>query len=247
MRLKSIQANAFKSLFEVLKEIINDVNIYFSPQGIKLITFDVARVTLIHVFMAAENFEEYECPKETIIGINIQNIFKLIKSIGNNDIITMSTCDENLNICVSNESKKSVSNFKLKLLDLNEDILDVPEINMTYSTTLPSVDFQKLVRDMTNIGSDLTIKRTGTSIEFTCEGDFANQSTIINDQFDIGQSGMEGTFSLKYVSMFTKATIMCPIVQLGHGDEPEGPISFKYTISNLGDVKFYLAPLGNID
>jgi proliferating cell nuclear antigen len=247
MRLKSIQANAFKSLLEVLKEIINDVNIYFGPDGMKLIAFDVARVTLIHVFMAAENFEEYECPKETIVGINVPNTFKLIKSIGNNDIITMSTCDENLNICVSNDNKKSVSNFKLKLLDLNEDILDVPEINMEYSTTLSSIDFQKLVRDMTNIGSDIIIKRTGTSIEFVCDGDFANQQTIIHDQLDIGTAGLSGTFSLKYVSMFTKSTILCPIVQLGHGDDPDGPIVFKYTISNLGDVKFYLAPLGNVD
>ena len=247
MRLKSIQANAFKSLLEVLKEIINDVNIYFSPEGMKLIAFDVARVTLIHVFMAAENFEEYECPRETIVGINVPNTFKLIKSIGSNDIITMSTCDENLNICVSNENKKSVSNFKLKLLDLNEDILDVPEISMSYSTILSSIDFQKLVRDMANIGSELIIKRANTSIEFACEGDFASQQTIIQDQSDVSTSGLEGTFSLKYVSMFTKATILCPIVQIGHGSDSEGPIVFKYTIANLGDVRFYLAPIGNID
>ena len=247
MHLKSIQANAFKSLLEVLKEIVNDVNIYFNSNGMKLIAFDVARVTLVHVFLSAENFEEYECKHETIVGINVSNTYKLIKSISNNDVITMSTSNENLNITINNEGKKSVSHFNLKLLDLNEDILEVPEINMSHSTVIQSIDFQKLIRDMSNIGSDLYIKRQGTTMEFKCEGDFASQHTIIEEQTDIGKDNvLDGIFSIKYLSMFTKATILCPIVQIMQ-NEGDAPIVFKYTIANLGDIKFYLAPLGNTD
>ena len=88
MKLVTIQASAFKSAFEVLKDILNDVNIYFRPQGMYIVTLDTARTSLIDIFLAADNFEEYECTKEEIIaGINISNTFKLLKTITNNDVL----------------------------------------------------------------------------------------------------------------------------------------------------------------
>ena len=61
VRLKTIQASAFRTVFEVLKDIINDVNLVFRPEGLMVITLDTARVTLVHLVMPAENFEEYHC------------------------------------------------------------------------------------------------------------------------------------------------------------------------------------------
>lgn len=244
MYLKTVQAIAIKSLLEVLKDIINDVNVYFDSTGMKIVAFDVARVTLVYVKLDAENFEEYSCPKEVILGINVSNTFKLLKSISNNDILSITNNDENLIITVSNSTKKSTSKFSIKLLDLNEDFLDLPESSDTdiKETMIPSIDFQKIVRDMSNIGSELLVKRTGNTVEFSCEGDFAEKQTIIEQNDDAGTPGASGTFSLKYLSMFTKATILCPIVQLIQNTD-ETPIILKYTIANLGELRFYLAPL----
>jgi proliferating cell nuclear antigen len=94
---------------------------------------------------------------------------------------------------------------------------------------------------MSNIGSELLIKRKSNTVEFSCEGDFAEKNTIIEQPEDI-DSTVTGTFSLKYLSMFTKATILCPIVQIIQEND-DSPIVFKYTIANLGELKFYLAPV----
>jgi len=64
MKLVSIQASAFKSIFEVLKDILNDVNIYFRPQGMYVVTLDTARTSLIDLVLTADNFEEYECDRK---------------------------------------------------------------------------------------------------------------------------------------------------------------------------------------
>ena len=63
-----------KSVFEVLKDIINDVNVYFTAEGIKILTLDTARVTLVQMNLLAENFEEYDCPEEIIAGLNLSLI-----------------------------------------------------------------------------------------------------------------------------------------------------------------------------
>ena len=80
MRLATIQASAIKSTFEVLKDILNDVNIYFKKDGIYIVTLDTARTSLVDIFLSADNFEEYSCEEDVIAGINVSNTFKLLKS-----------------------------------------------------------------------------------------------------------------------------------------------------------------------
>ncbi len=247
MFLKTVQATAIKSLLEVLKDIINDVNIYFDSTGMKIVAFDVARVTLAYVKLSAENFEEYSCPKDVVLGINVINTFKLLKSISNTDILSITNTEENLIVTVSNDGKKCTSTFNIRLLDLNEDILEIPEREDSSSNeiVIPSVEFQKIVRDMSNIGSELLVRRTGNTVEFRCVGDFAEKQTVIKQPDDIGETVTEGTFSLKYLSMFTKATILCPLVQIVQDTDDDSPAIFKYTIANLGELRFYLSPIAN--
>src|SRR6056300_1358482 len=214
MRLVTIQASAIKSTFEVLKDILNDVNIYFRPQGMYIVTLDTARTSLIDMFLAADNFEEYHCDQDEIIaGINISNTFKLLKTITNNDVLKIEiNSKEYMDIEITSESKKTSSKFQLKLLDINESRIEVPEIEMSTITTLPSADFQRLCRDMSNIGTDIEITRVGKEFRLRCEGDFANQDTSIECTEE--SQTITGLYSLKYLNIFTKATSMCASVQI---------------------------------
>lgn len=239
MKLVTIQASAIKSTFEVLKDILNDVNIYFKPSGVCITTLDTARTSLVDMFLSADNFEEYECDTEIVAGINVSNTFKLLKSITNNDVLIISIdCREFMNIEIHSETKKTCTKFALKLLDINEHQIEVPHMNMTTVTPIPSVDFQRICRDMYNIGSDIQITRDGKILSLKCTGDFANQETEI--QCTEESPHMCGTYSLRYMNIFTKATSMCANLQIMQEDKNRFLI-LKYNVANLGDLKFYLA------
>lgn len=240
MKLVTIQAAAFKSTFEVLKDILNDVNIYFRPNGMYIITLDTARTSLIDIYLPADNFEKYQCDQEEVIaGINISNTFKLLKIITNNDILKIEiNSKEHMNIEIMSESKKTNTKFQLKLLDINESRIEIPFVEMSTITTLPSSDFQRLCRDMSNIGTDIEIKRTGKNLILRCDGDFANQETCIECLED--SPLITGLYSLKYLNIFTKATSMCASVQIIQ-EIGNRFLILKYNVANLGELKFYLA------
>jgi proliferating cell nuclear antigen len=241
-RIKTIQASAFRTVFEVLKDIINDVNLVFRPEGILVITLDTARVTLVHLFLPAENFEEYSCDREYIAGVNISNTYKLLKSVTNTDTLTISIEDQYaLKFRIENSVKKSSTSFDFKLLDINDDMLSIPEIDMDILTTIPSIDFQRITRDMHNLAQDIRIIRTKNTIELECEGGFANQKTVIECNEPGPDEPIGNVFSLKYINMFTRATSLCASVQLMQHSE-NMPIVFRYNVANLGELKFYLAP-----
>ena len=63
MELVTVQTHPFKNLTEALKDILKDVNIEFSEEGMKLVTLDPATQTiLVHLKLEAEKFVEYKCP-----------------------------------------------------------------------------------------------------------------------------------------------------------------------------------------
>ena len=69
-------------------------------------------------------------------------------------------------------------------------------------------------------------------------GDFANQETSIECVEE--SPYITGSYSLKYMNTFTKATSMCSSVQLMQ--EPDSKfLILKYNVADLADLKIYLA------
>tara|TARA_B000000557_G_scaffold102982_1_gene83538 strand:- start:4799 stop:5539 length:741 start_codon:yes stop_codon:yes gene_type:complete len=239
MKLATVQASAIKSTFEVLKDILNDVNIYFKPDGMYIVTLDTARTSLVDMYLASDNFEEYNCESEIIAGVNVSNTFKLLKSISNSDVLIINIdTKEYMNIEIFSEIKKTSTKFALKLLDINENQIEVPKMKMTTITPMLSADFQRICRDMYNIGNDIEITREDKKLKLYCSGDFANQETSIECSEESPK--ISGKYSLRYMNIFTKATSMCSTVQIMQ-EEQNRFLILKYNVANLGELNFYLA------
>ena len=250
--IKTVQSSAVKILVEALKEILTDTNIIFDENGIKLIAMDSTHTVLIHMKLEADKFESYHCKEKFTAGINMLNLYKLIKTMNNTDTLTLfiHTDDTNkLGLKINNDDKKTQTVYKLNLLDIPEEDIHVPPAEFDTELTLPSSDFQKLIRDMVNIGENTEIKSIGNSLIFNCEGDFADQSTHLGEtqnglQYKYNLSPefpVQGVFSLKYLILFTKCTNLCNQIQLYIKNDY--PLIIQYTIASLGMIKLCLAPI----
>ena len=249
MKLRTVQSNAIRTLIEGLKDILTDTTFEFSPAGIKLLCMDGNHVSLVSLKLEAENFEYYKCENTFKIGINISNFHKLIKIVSNNDTITLSILASDITemkITIENTDKNSITEFDLKLLDIDEEELSVPESEFETIITMPSSDFQRYCRDMIILGETITIESIDNKLILSCEGDFAKQKTCIhssssNSQFSQTSSNdVCGKFSLKYLNLFTKCTNLCSIVEIYLKNDY--PILIKYAVASLGNVLFCLAP-----
>ena len=89
IHIKSVQASTIKILIEALKEILTDTVLIFNENGIKICTMDSSHIVLIHLKLEASKFEHFYCESEKLIGINMLNLNKIIKTINNNDTITL--------------------------------------------------------------------------------------------------------------------------------------------------------------
>ena len=90
LTIRTVQISPFRTLMTALKDILLETNITFEPDGMRIINMDKSHTILAHLYLAAQNFEFYECKKEKIIiGVNMFHLFKLINSIDNDDTLTI--------------------------------------------------------------------------------------------------------------------------------------------------------------
>jgi len=253
LNIKTVQAGAFRILIEALKEILTDSNLIIDETGIKLVATDNSSNVLIHLKLDAENFEEYYCPEKVSIGMNMNNLFKLIKTMNNNDTLTlfMENDDKNrLGIQITNDEKNTQTIFKMNLLDIEANEINIPPATFETELTMPSGDFQKIIRDMTNIGDKVEIQSSGHNLLLKCRGDYAHQETILSETEN--ENGLQykemeentliqGMFSLKYLVLFTKCTNLCNLINLYIKNDY--PLIIKYTVANLGSIRLCLAPI----
>ena len=135
--LKTVQSVAFKTLMEALKELLTDTCIEFDEQGMKIITVDQARIVLVHMRLHADKFEYYHCPNKVVIGVNILNLQKCIRTINSNDTLTLYMDKNDLNhlgICIENGERNSKTNYKLNLMDLDKETIRYLKDLLLYDT-----------------------------------------------------------------------------------------------------------------
>jgi proliferating cell nuclear antigen len=258
LTIKTVQIAPFRTLMTALKDILLETNISFQPDGIRIINMDKSHTILVHLYLAASKFEFYECKKEKIIiGVNMFHLFKLINSIDNDDTLTIYIEEDNyydgivshLALKFENGDIKQCKTQKLKLIEPEQDELEVPDVKFTSIINLPSQDFQKIIRDLSCISDKLEIKSVGNELIFKCQGQFAS-AEIHRAESDgsmefimkpDSSKVIQGEFSLKNLGYFIKCTNLCSQIEMYL--ENDLPLVVKYDVASLGSIRLCLVPL----
>jgi proliferating cell nuclear antigen len=258
LTIKTVQIAPFRTLMTALKDILLETNIYFQPDGIRISNMDKSHTILAHMYLAAQNFEYFECKKEKIIiGVNMFHLFKLINSIDNDDTLTIYIENNDyadgvvshLGLKFENGDIKQCKTQKLRLIEPDHEDMEFPNVKFSSIINLPSADFQKIIRDLSCISDKLEIKSVGNELIFKCQGQFAS-AEIHRAEAD-GSMGfvlkqdsskvIQGEFSLKNLGYFIKCTNLCSQIELYL--ENDLPLVVKYDVASLGKIMLCLSSL----
>lgn len=241
---KTVQTNAIRILFEALKNILADINFKADSNGLKLTTIDGTEKAIINIFLRSDKFEEYICETSVNIGINLVSFFKILKGIKNTDTISFTIYkdeSEYIYISTTNTDKRCKNTSKVKLLDMDEKIYNIPDIDFESFITMPSSDFQGYVSELAILSNKINIKKSDNQLTLSVKGDFAEQTITINEtNSDVVSAFQQGEFNIKFIQLFTKSTNLCSTVEIYL--KTDFPLTIVYNVANLGQIKYCLAP-----
>jgi proliferating cell nuclear antigen len=262
LTIQTVQISPFRTLMTALKDILLETNITFTPSGIKIINMDKSHTILAHLSLKADRFETFECKMDKIIiGVNMLHLFKLINTIDNDDTLTIYIEEvdysdgvvQYLGLKFENGDIKQQKIQKLRLIEPDTEELSVPEVAFSSVLNLPSVDFQKIIRDLSCISDKIEIRsiatEDGAELIFKCRGGFAeaeirraeSDGSMKYIQKQANHKIIQGEFSLKNLGYFIKCTNLCNQIEIFL--ENNRPLVVKYNVASLGEINLALAPL----
>jgi len=246
------QAKLLKSLLEAIKELVTECNFDCNETGIALQAMDTSHVALVAMLLRADGFDPYRCDRTLPLGLNLTSLNKIMKCAGNDDVLTIKADDNGdvLNLVFESKDNDKISEYELKLMDIDSEHLGIPETDYDATIHMSSSEFQRICRDLSQIGESVIIEATKEGVKFSASGEVGNGAVTLKQNANVDKEdestiielkqSVTLTFSLKYLSNFTKATPLSSRVTLSMTNEV--PVLVEYKLDALGYVRYYLAP-----
>ncbi|KAB0365056.1 hypothetical protein FD754_009212, partial [Muntiacus muntjak] len=142
------------------------------------------------------------------------------------------------NAKVGTPNQEKVSDYEVKLMDLDVEQFGIPEQEYSCVVKMPSGEFACICRDLSHIGDAVVISCAKDGVKFSASGKLGNGNIKLSQTSNVDKEEeavtiemnepVQLTFALRYLNFFTKATPLSPTV--------------TYKIADMGHLKYYLAP-----
>ena len=129
---------------------MQDCNFDCNDSGVALQAMDNSHVALVSMMLKSESFSPFRCDRNIALGINLTSLQKVLRAAQPNDILTLKAEDspDVVNIVFESSDSDRISEYDIKLMDIDQEHLGIPETEYAASIELPSSEFQRICRDL---------------------------------------------------------------------------------------------------
>ena len=239
------QGIILKKIIEALRELVTDVNLDITREGISLQAMDASHVALVTFFLRADCFQDYHCDRPQALGISIASLGKVIKCAENDDCIVIRAEDNASLITFIFESRQDdrLSEFNLNLLSLETEHMGIPEQEYAAVVQIPSAELNRICKELSQLSDTINIDINKERVIFSVNGDTGRGAISLSQKNDknIIQAinNVNASFALRYLNLFNKASGLSNNVILSVSEDL--PLIVRYDFE-IGTMKYYLAP-----
>lgn len=208
-RIRISDTKTFRSVLDALSTIIDEATFTISPDGMKLRAMDPSRVAMVDFEMKRTSFDEYEATEDSKVCVNLNELKKLLRRAGKDDIIELSLNEETGQFLVRVRGRYTRT-FSLPVLEASEEEVPEPKLAFNAKVTLTASDFYDTLKDVELVSDSVRIEADGERFIMNAKGDVAGAEIEIKKGDDTlisieAKEPSRATFSLSYLTEIVKA------------------------------------------
>ncbi|RKF60311.1 Proliferating cell nuclear antigen [Golovinomyces cichoracearum] len=235
------QADLLKKIVDAIKDLVQDCNFDCNDSGVALQAMDNSHVALVSMMLKAESFSPYRCDRNLALGLNLASLTKVLRAAQGDDILTIKAEDapDSLNLLFESSENDRISEYDLKLMDIDQEHLGIPDTEYAATISMPSSEFKRICVDLMALSESVSIETNKDGVKFLCTGDIGNGAVTLRSHTNIEKPEMNVeieltepvalTFSLKYLVNFCKASALSKTVKLCLSNEV--PLLVEYNLA----------------
>lgn len=252
-KAKTQEGHTIKTLAELLQHCVKTACFVVDEDNIQLRMTDSHRRILIDTVLGSSNFQiyKYTAPQPKIyMGINLNHLHKMLKSIKKKDSIILFIDAENpteLGIKVIPKENNRVTTSFLKIQNIQHLDIELPE-GYSRPIIVPSNEYQKMCKEMNNISTTIQVLSEEYRIKFMCDA-----GSVYKREVTFGDMDSEGQPHYHYNETFDTEQLARIIKIAGLGTslqiypKTDLPLLLKSQVGQLGTTSIYVKTKNQIE
>ena len=247
--LKLENSRILKGIVETLASIIDETEFRVTPKEFTISAMDPSRICLLKLSIKKDDFDEYKCSKESKVGLNLDDLDKILKRSAANDSVEIdfNEAEQKIKIKMQREGVSRTRTFSLALLDI--DIEEIPMDNLLRieypSKWVIDTDFLvEAIKDAEIYSEILNINAAeGQGLIFSSSGQIGEMEYDLSED-DLIESELQGASTGAYSLTFLKAILKIASIteKLEISLKTDHPLKMMFNLLEGGELSYFLAP-----
>jgi proliferating cell nuclear antigen PCNA len=182
------KARVFCGIFQHMKHFCDHINIIFKKDFVHAQGMDNSHISIFELFIPTIWFDAYNHPGDSdiVVGINVGLFHKILNTRDEGQEIFIKYDIEKpdklyLHFITSSSSSKPLfdKHFELPLIELESEMMSIPEVDYAAEFSLSSSNFATIVGQLRQFGSDLHIKCNEDEIRLTAKSNESGNMSVV--------------------------------------------------------------------
>ena len=255
--------NQFITIFTNIHKICSETNLVIGKDGIYTQGLSMGNASIIEVNLTRDWFDNSKGNlSNKIVGIHCEILANVMKCYQDGQTIKISLFEESSErLLIYFEGNGHDKEFQIKLMDIDSQQLEIPEIETLADVTMNSIEFTKIVLQLKYFGDYVKIDMgEDDNIYMETAGDAGDMKVRIKEK-DIEEYALEegetysGTFMLQNLQAFCSFTKLNEVMTIHF--IKDNPLCMLFNLDDwknnkedeeeeenkpVNYVRFYLAP-----
>ena len=243
-KIKFTDAKFWKNIMEALSSLVDEGNLIGTPSGLTMKAMDPSHIAMVDFVLPKEAFEEYKCDQEIKIGLNLDEMVKIMRRAGTNESLELSV-DPNTSRMNIRFMGKALRRFGLSLIDIQNEELPTPNIEFKSKIKLTTDALRQAIDDALIVSDHIKFIIKEDNLILKAIGDTGEVEINLNKNSEAvlelsKQEDSTATYALDYLSDIMKGSSASNLVEIKYSTNM--PININFPLLNNGRITYYLAP-----
>ncbi len=239
MLIKLDTPQVLSRAIEIISELVLEVKIKFNEFGMNITAIDPANVAMVEFKLPKSAFSQFDIRDNEVLGVNLDNLKKILKRCGSKSSLVLERKDGVLNIYIQDRVKRS---FSLSLIDIDSEDKEMPALEFAAKIDMNSIDLIDSIEDCSVVSDACSfIVEENESKKFIIEAKGLNsaRAEFSGDEAIISAEPCKARYSLEYLQKFLKGAKLVERSILKFSSDHPLRLEFKNPHMELN---FVLAP-----
>ncbi len=236
MLLKLENPRLFADIISIISELVTEVKIKVTKEGLSLTAVDPANVAMVHFKMPSDLFSEYNLDKDEVLGVNLENLKAVLRRCKPGASLTVERQENALKLGINDRIKRD---FSLALLDINAEEKEMPQWEFNSIVKLNADALVEVVEDCAIVSDACTFIAEPSKFVVEAYGLNSARAEFSSDEAEIHSASSMARFSLEYMNKFIKGAKISNRAHLSFSNNH--PMRLDFPTGNVM-LSFVLAP-----